>query len=107
MEKRAFKRIPISLEAELMLGYISYAAIVEDISECGLNMIITPMKNEIDFAPKAKLELKLHITSGETLHLNCRGIWSSKFSPYGLTKKMGMEIIDPPTKYKELLNSLQ
>jgi hypothetical protein len=46
------------------------------------------------------------ISSGETLNLNCEIRWNSvpcdeeNFC-------MGMKILDPPTKYKELLKTLK
>jgi len=106
-EKRACKRIPISLIAELINSGKTYVACIGNISEHGLYMMINPMDDAKDFTHKTEIALRFQLRSGEILNLNCKKIWSYKISPFGIRMKMGMEIIDPPTKYKELLNSLQ
>jgi len=107
MEKRACKRIDVSLEGKLKCDDISYFTFVGNISENGLNAIITQLKTTINFTPEAEYELQIQIPSGETLSLHCRKRWSHAISSHGLTKKIGMEILTPPAKYKELLSSLQ
>lgn len=107
MEKRTHKRIPVSLEAELITDDVRYVAFVGNISENGINTIITPLKATTDFSPVSGFYLKFQIPSGEAVFLNCKKRWSYAISTHGLTKKMGMEIIDPPEKYKEFLHSLQ
>jgi hypothetical protein len=54
--------------------------------------------------------LKFQIPSGETLNLNCEVIWlyTKKTPPPGFKQNnIGMEIIDPPLKYKEFFKTLQ
>jgi hypothetical protein len=103
MEKRTHKRIPVSLEAELITDDVRYVAFVGNVSENGINTIITPLKATTDFSPGSGFYLKFQLPSGEAVFLNCKKRWSYAIS----TKKMGMEIIDPPEKYKEFLHSLQ
>jgi hypothetical protein len=107
MEKRVYKRIPVSLEAELITDDIRYVAFVGNLSENGINTIITPLKATTDFSPGTDLLLKFQLPSGEAVLLNCKKRWSYAISTQGLTKKMGMEIINPPEKYREFLHSLQ
>ncbi|MHA2219579.1 MAG: hypothetical protein ACXACY_27040, partial [Candidatus Hodarchaeales archaeon] len=77
-----------------------------NVSALGVNAIITPMNCATDFLKEAKHELKIHISSGDTIKLNCIRKWSSSISPQGLTKEIGLEIIDPPKQYKEFLSTL-
>ncbi|MCK5138709.1 MAG: PilZ domain-containing protein [Thermodesulfovibrionia bacterium] len=106
MERRHSKRISISLEADLISDGKSYAAIVRDISEQGLHIIITLMKNTTYFTLGTKLRLKIHHTPGETVNLNCKKRWSFRISPHGPTMMIGMEITDSPPKYKEFFKTL-
>jgi hypothetical protein len=107
VEKRCFNRIPVSLEAELISDDKNHAAIVEDISENGLKIIIAPIKHKINFTPEIKLELKLHLPSGEPLNLSCKKKWLYKISAHGSTMRIGIEIIEPPTQYKKFLTTLK
>ena len=107
MEKRFGKRIHVGLEGKLTSDDISYFTFVQNISENGLNAIITPLNTTMNFTPETEYEVQLQSPSGETLSLHCRKRWSHAISPHGLTRKIGMEILAPPAKYKELLSSLQ
>lgn len=95
MERRRSQRINVGFNAELISEGISYAVVIENLSETGINVITSPAKNAIDFTPKTPLELNFQPQAGETLNLNCRVIWSHKVLPHGLTNRIGMEILDP------------
>jgi hypothetical protein len=106
VQKRAYKRIPISLEAELINDDISYPSYLGNLSEYGLFIISTHTGISIDFTPGKQCELKLTLPSGETLKLYCNVMWSQSISPHHLTERMGIKIIDPSAKYKEFLKTL-
>lgn len=106
MERRRSKRILVSLKAELISGDVSYAGIIENLSEEGIYMRTLPTKAATDFTPETKHELKFQLPSGETINLHCKVKWSYKTPPHGLTNSVGMEIIDPPPEYKEFLKTL-
>jgi hypothetical protein len=106
MDKRTSKRIAVSLEAELISHDISYAAFIGNVSDRGLYTIITPLMNTIDYTTEPDLDIKLHLPSGESLGLSCKKRWSETISPHGKTIKIGLEIVNPPLKYKEYINTL-
>jgi hypothetical protein len=106
MEKRAFKRTSVKCEGNFIFDNISCVAYIRNVSALGVNAIITPMHCSPDFVKETKQELKLNTPSGATITLNCTRKWSSAIAPQGLTKEIGLEIIDPPIQYNELLNTL-
>jgi hypothetical protein len=106
MEKRRSKRKIVRLKAERISGDKNHAVFIENLSEEGIYMITAPAKTSMDFIPGTALELKFQLRSGETLNLRCKVIWSHKNPPDGLTNSVGMEIIDPPLKYKEFIKTL-
>jgi hypothetical protein len=115
MEKRRSKRKIVALKAEIVSGGKSYAGVIENLSEDGIYIITTPSKSSIDFALGTTVELKFQPpsepkdilrSSGETINLHCKVIWSYKTPPHGLTHSIGMEIINPSPEYKELLKTL-
>jgi hypothetical protein len=107
IDRRASKRIPVSIEAKLVIDSVFYAAFIRDVSETGVNTIVTPITTSVEFPFHSPLELKFQIPSGKNLHLYCTKKWSQIVSTYGLTKKIGMQIIAPPAHYKEYLFSLK
>lgn len=106
MEKRRSKRITVSLKAERISGSSNHSVFIENLSEHGICMTAAPAKTAKDFTPETNVRLKLQLSSGETLNLDCRVIWSHKTLPHDPTKSVGMEIIDPPLKYLEFLKTL-
>jgi hypothetical protein len=57
----------------------------------------------MEFTPGTKVELKIKLPSEETLILHCEIMRSKNTSPDGLTSGIGMEIINPPSEYDDLL----
>jgi hypothetical protein len=106
MDARQNKRFIVSLEAELILKDVHIASSIENLSERGVYVVAAPSKFFSEFAPDTCLELKFQLPSGEKQCLNCRVKWSYKTPPHGLTNSIGMEIIDPPSSFKESLRAL-
>ncbi len=108
MEKRRSKRMTIRLLAELFSVNNSYVGAIENLSEYGMNTRIFSPKNTIDFIPGAPFELEFRCLSGEKLNLHCETKWAYiyKDPTHDLIIIIGMEIIDPPQKYNELIRNL-
>jgi hypothetical protein len=107
VERRRFKRIKVKLNAESISGDEKYGVFIEDISETGINMITTSLREHKKYSPGTEIDLKLYLSSGKSLDLRCRVRWSySKIPPNGLTDCIGIEIIDPPAQYIEFVRSL-
>ncbi len=103
---RSCNRIIVSLNAEIILDDESIAGRIENLSEDGLYMIATPSKTSINFSPESKFTIKIHLASKETRTFLCKVKWSYKTPPHELTNSLGMEIIAPYAKYKDLLKAL-
>ncbi len=96
----------VNSKVELLADGISYAGIVENISEKDLYMIVNPSRTLIDFTSGTKLELKFQLSSGESLDLPCQVKWSYKTPPHGLTYSMGMEILKQSPEYIDFFSAL-
>jgi hypothetical protein len=107
MEKRAFQRTPVRIEAELISDYLNFAAFIGNLSASGIYIITIHTEDRMDFTQETPLELKFQIPSGEMLSLHCKKRWSNTITPNSLLGRMGMEIIDPPAEYSEYLKTLQ
>ncbi|UCF86672.1 MAG: PilZ domain-containing protein [Nitrospiraceae bacterium] len=107
MEKRAFRRTPVRIEAELVSDYLNFAAFIGNISASGIYIITIHTEDRMDFAEETPLELKFQIPSGAMLRIQCIKRWSSTITANSLLGRMGMEIIDPPAEYSEYLKTLQ
>jgi len=106
MENRIHKRKIVDFKVELLADGISYAGIVENISEKGLYMIANPSNTSIDFASGTKFELKFQLPLGESLNLPCQVKWSYKTPPHCLTYSMGVEILKQPASFKKFVKTL-
>ena len=107
MEKRRFRRIRVNLKAERISGNEKYAVFIENISESGIYILTTTSNDNKKYAAGTEIELRLKLSTGETIHL--RGItkWVySKMPPDGLTDSIGLEIIDPPQEYISFVRAL-
>lgn len=107
MEARQHKRIIVSFPAELVCNENRYASTIENLSEKGVYVVTAPQGGREHLTPDTLLQLKFQSPSGEKYALNCRIIWSYRTPPHGLTNSVGMEIINPPVPYRELLKTLK
>lgn len=108
MEKRRSRRIKINLKAERISGDEKCGVFIENISENGIHMITTPSEMHEKYRPGTDIDLKFHLSSGETLSLHCKVRWAHlKIPTNGLTDSIGLEIIDPPRRYIEFVRALR
>lgn len=105
LEKRVHRRRSVVLEAKVISRGFSYAAFVGDISETGLYMITSPVGVMRDLSTDTKNTLTLFSSSQEGLSLRFREVWSDDVSPYGLSRRVGIEIIDPSSLFRHFVHS--
>lgn len=105
LEKRLHRRRSVVLEAKVIYRGFSYAAFVGDISERGLYMITSPVGVMRDVTTDTKNTLTLLKSSREVLSLRFREVWSDDVSPCGLTKRVGVEIIDQSFVFRNFVHS--
>jgi hypothetical protein len=118
MEKRRYNRAIARLKAVRKLDGTDFTIFIENISVYGLYMITASAINPNEYIPGDIHELKLYLPSGEKLDIHCKIKWSVKAQPDDLINTAGIlppseytaigaEIIDPPSKYIEFLETLQ
>ena len=103
MERRRSRRIVTTLDAEFSLEENNYTGVIENISEEGICMRFLSSSTPIEFTPGTELELNIKSSPEETMNLHCEIKWSQSISPDRLSGSAGMEIINPPEEYGELL----
>jgi hypothetical protein len=106
MDKRQVKRKIVNIKADLIYGVVHCASVIENISHKGVYAVVSPSKTALDFYPDSSVELKFEFPSGEKQHLHCRIKWSYKTPPHELTSSIGMEVIDAPSSFNEMLESI-
>lgn len=107
MERRFFDRKTVHLKAERLSGDESNAVFIKNISEHGLHVITTPVETADKFPPDTFFDLRFQLSSGETIELQCIVRWAYQNDPPDdLTSSVGIEIIDPPARYKEFVKNL-
>ena len=107
MERRRSKRLSVDLKAERLSCSNNCSVFIENLSESGIQMISAPAKNPDLFVPGAAVELKLKTASGETLKLQCNVKWAYDNSDEDMTNSVGLEIIDPPSEYRDFIKNLR
>jgi hypothetical protein len=103
MERRSSSRIVTTFNAEFSLEEYNYTGVIENISEDGICMRFLSSSTPIEFTPGTELELNIKSSPEETMNLRCVIKWSKSISPDRLSGSAGMEIINPPPEYEELL----
>lgn len=109
MEKRRSKRKFVKIKNEIISGGRSFKGVIGNISAEGIYMRVEAVKVYIDLEPGEIFELKFQPIPGETLNLHCMIKWRDLLPVYRTTFGfgIGMEIIDPPLKYKEFYESVE
>ncbi len=105
MERRRSNRIKVNLKAERISCTDNCSVFIEDLSDSGISMLTTKTKNK-DYVPGTEIDLELELSTGETMNLNCNVKWAYDNSPEDPTNHVGLEIVDPPHKYMEFLETL-
>jgi hypothetical protein len=98
------ERIPVSLEAKIILNGKRYEGTIQNISIVGMmvstNTTVKVSLNEI-------VEVKFKPPSHKTFKLHCRVKWFRTMNGSRNFKfSMGMEIINPPIIFKDYFNSI-
>jgi hypothetical protein len=107
MERRRSKRIRVDLKAERISGDSKQGVFIENISSDGIHIVTSPSRTHKEYFPGADVDLKFRLNSGETIRLACKIRWVHLNEPSnGLTDSIGLEILNPPRKYLEFVESI-
>lgn len=106
-EKRKAKRYKVHLVAERISGNQRYGVFIENISEYGIQIITTSTKAHEKYSPGTDIDLKFHLTSGDVIDLKCKVKWVHlKIPTNGFVDCIGLEILNPPSKYIKFVRGL-
>ena len=105
MERRGADRLVVNLKAERLSCTKNCSVFIENLSDTGIYMITAPSKSK-DYEPGRKLLLKLELSTGKTLSLQCNVKWCYDNSPEDLTNSVGLEILNPPDEYRNFIKTL-
>ena len=105
MERRSSKRITVDLNAERISCTKNCSVFIENLSESGIYMMTAPAKKN-EYVPGTEIDLKLKLSNGEAIHLNCNVKWAYENSTEDVTNSVGLEIDDPPKEYIEFIRTL-
>ena len=103
MERRSSDRVTVNMKAERISCTENCSVFIENMSETGIYIITAPAKQN-DYEPGKEIDLELELSTGEVINLNCNVKWSYDTSEE-LTKNVGLEIINPPEKYKHFIET--
>ena len=109
MERRRFKRFETHLKSVIIFEGKKYPGFVENVSEEGFAFAYLPSKNpEFDKFSKDKIiDLLFSLPTNEILNLNCRIFWTVKDEDAYKKLSMGLEIQNPPLKFREFVRTLK
>ncbi len=95
LERRRKNRISIGFKVDLISEGSKHTGEVENLSEDGACILTLPAEVQFEPEPESELDVMFHVFSEESLQFRCRIKWVKKNSSHGLTKTVGIEIIDP------------
>ncbi len=110
MEKRRSKRKQVDLlKVDVISEDANFSGVIENINEYGMHLIAASKKCEKSLIPESILELKFDPPLETRANLSCEIRWVhiNKTPIHGLTYRMGMEILEYPADYNNLLTSLE
>ncbi|RJR15591.1 MAG: PilZ domain-containing protein [Nitrospiraceae bacterium] len=106
MSDRVFRRVPVNIEAEIISCRSSYPAFIRNVSEYGILVKVANIEPAKISNCEIELDLKFQLPSGETVNLFGRKKWAYKNTSNSFIENIGVEIIDPPDKYKDFYKVL-
>ena len=106
-ERRNSRRVRFGTSASIVFSGKSYAGSIQNVSEQGLQYILTSLPEVAsDFVPEKTSDLVLKDPSGKKYKLRCEVQWYLRGKGSDKSLTLGMKITDPTSKYKELIASL-
>jgi hypothetical protein len=101
-------RVPVYVKAELISGSKKHSAVIGNLSERGAFVETEPTKAATPFLPGKKLKLIFEESPKNIMNLNCEVIWlyTKKLKRGSVTNCIGLEIINPFSKYRTYFQSL-
>jgi len=96
MERRHFKRIVFGVKAEIVVRGMSVHAVIEDLSEAGVNIITDPVEDISMLDQGTDIELKFQPVDNEFMVLKGKIAWVRKAHPKSTICNVGITLENPP-----------
>lgn len=96
----------VNLKASLVSDSKKHSGIIENLSKDSLYMRAVTINPASDFTPGELFEIHFQSNSGEDISLPGKVKWSYETPPYGLTKSIGIEILEETPGYEKMFNKL-
>ncbi len=110
MDKRYSKRYAVFFDADIIFGTRRENCFIKNISGNGLSLQTESDERGIDFTPGNIFNLKIRLSSEETLDLQCRLVRACEIPAGEQDGKpaysLGMEIISSFSGYKSFYNNV-
>lgn len=107
MGKKRSRRIDVNLKAECVAVDNNRIVLIKNVSKEGVCIQSAPSDSTIELPSGIPVELQIELPSGESLHLNCEIRWVDQDAADNTKSNVGLEIIDPPAKYRDFIKNLK
>jgi hypothetical protein len=105
-DKRHNKRKAVSLSANLLNNDIPYSGLIENLSEDGMHVRLTPSNTSKNLSLDSNLKVEFKVSAKQSFLLSCRKRWAFNTPPHGVVKSVGLEITDPSIDFKTFVKTL-
>ncbi len=96
----------VNLKASLVSKNKRHSGIIENLSKDSIYLRAVTINPVSDFIPGEFLEIHFQSNSGEDISLPGKVKWSYETPPHGITKSIGLEILEKNPGYEKLFKTL-
>ena len=105
MEKRAYRRVQIHLDAEIMSCGKVHKGLIRDVSVEGLGSVLTTRIDVTEkFSPEQIIWIAFQLPTGKHLSFKCEIRWLFWEDPKHKVLTLGVRIINPPAEYIQYIH---
>jgi hypothetical protein len=96
----------VNLKASLVSKSKKHSGIIENLSKDSIYLRAVTINPVSDFIPGEFFEIHFQSNSGENISLPGKVKWSYETPPHGITKSIGIEILEKNPGYEKLFKTL-
>jgi hypothetical protein len=105
-DKRHSKRKMVSLSASLLNHDTPYSGLIDNLSEDGMHVRLTPSNTSKNLSLDSNLKVEFKVSARQSFLLSCRKRWAINTPPHGVVKSVGLEITNPSIDFKNFVKTL-
>jgi hypothetical protein len=99
-------RIPVNINADIIIENQRYEVKIMNLSENGACIENDSLINKIDLPAGLLLGMEFIGPEKETIHVNCKVVWSNKFGQDEELYNLGLLLVEIPEEYDNFFQSL-